>query len=76
MLQAQAIVGSDGFGWAFLDGALQKIPQIGIVEIGDDVEIGANTCIDRAQTGVTSIGSGTKIDNLVPDRPQLPHRPA
>lgn len=64
VLQAQAIVGSDGFGWAFLDGALQKIPQIGIVEIGDDVEIGANTCIDRAQTGVTSIGSGTKIDNL------------
>ncbi len=64
VLQAQAIVGSDGFGWAFLDGALQKIPQIGIVEIGDDVEIGANTCIDRAQTGVTSIGNGTKIDNL------------
>lgn len=64
VLQAQAVVGSDGFGWAFLDGALQKIPQIGIVEIGDDVEIGANTCIDRAQTGVTSIGSGTKIDNL------------
>ena len=64
VLQAQAIVGSDGFGWAFLDGALQKIPQIGIVEIGDDVEIGSNTCIDRAQTGVTSIGSGTKIDNL------------
>ena len=41
-----------------------KIPQIGIVELGDDVEIGANTCIDRAQTGVTSIGNGTKIDNL------------
>jgi UDP-3-O-[3-hydroxymyristoyl] glucosamine N-acyltransferase len=59
-----AIVGSDGFGWAFLDGALQKIPQIGIVELGDDVDIGANTCIDRAQTGVTSIGNGTKIDNL------------
>jgi UDP-3-O-[3-hydroxymyristoyl] glucosamine N-acyltransferase len=64
VLQAQAIVGSDGFGWAFLEGALRKIPQIGIVEIGDDVEIGANTCIDRAQTGVTSIGNGTKIDNL------------
>jgi UDP-3-O-[3-hydroxymyristoyl] glucosamine N-acyltransferase len=64
VLQAQAIVGSDGFGWAFLEGALQKIPQIGIVEIGDDVEVGANTCIDRAQTGVTSIGNGTKIDNL------------
>lgn len=64
ILQPQAIVGSDGFGWAFLDGSLNKIPQIGIVELGDDVEIGANTCIDRAQTGVTSIGTGTKIDNL------------
>ncbi len=64
VLKAQAIVGSDGFGWAFLEGTLQKIPQIGIVELGDDVEIGSNTCIDRAQTGVTSIGRGTKIDNL------------
>jgi len=64
VLQAQAVVGSDGFGWAFLEGALQKIPQVGIVELADDVEIGANTCIDRAQTGVTSIGRGTKIDNL------------
>ena len=64
VLQSNAIVGSDGFGWAFLEGALQKIPQIGIVELGDDVEIGANTCVDRAQTGVTSIGNGTKIDNL------------
>ena len=64
VLQAGAIVGSDGFGWAFLDGRLVKIPQIGIVTLGDDVEIGANTCIDRAQTGVTSIGEGTKIDNL------------
>ncbi len=64
VLQAQAIVGSDGFGWAFLEGALHKIPQIGFVELGDDVEVGANTCIDRAQTGVTSVGSGTKIDNL------------
>jgi len=64
IVQAQAVIGSDGFGWAFLEGALQKIPQIGIVELGDDVEIGANTCIDRAQTGVTSVGTGTKIDNL------------
>ena len=64
VVQAQAVIGSDGFGWAFLDGALQKIPQVGIVELGDDVEIGANTCIDRAQTGVTSVGRGTKIDNL------------
>lgn len=64
ILQPQSIVGGDGFGWAFLDGALQKIPQIGIVELADDVEIGAGTCVDRAQTGVTSIGTGTKIDNL------------
>jgi UDP-3-O-[3-hydroxymyristoyl] glucosamine N-acyltransferase len=64
VLQAHAVVGSDGFGWAFLDGTLQKIPQIGNVELGHDVEIGSNTCIDRAQTGVTSIGDGTKIDNL------------
>jgi UDP-3-O-[3-hydroxymyristoyl] glucosamine N-acyltransferase len=64
VLQAGAVVGSDGFGWAFLDGRLVKIPQIGNVTLGDDVEIGANTCIDRAQTGVTSIGTGTKIDNL------------
>jgi UDP-3-O-[3-hydroxymyristoyl] glucosamine N-acyltransferase len=64
VLQANAVIGSDGFGFAFLDGQLRKIPQIGIVELGDDVEIGSNTCIDRAQTGVTSIGEGTKIDNL------------
>ncbi len=64
VLQAGAVIGSDGFGWAFLDGRLVKIPQVGIVTLGDDVEIGANTCIDRAQTGVTSIGTGTKIDNL------------
>jgi UDP-3-O-[3-hydroxymyristoyl] glucosamine N-acyltransferase len=64
VLQAGAVIGSDGFGWAFLDGRLLKIPQVGNVELGDDVEIGANTCVDRAQTGVTSIGTGTKIDNL------------
>lgn len=64
-LQAGAVIGSDGFGYAFLDGAFAKIPQIGDVVLGDDVEIGANTCIDRAQTGTTSIGTGTKIDNLV-----------
>ena len=64
VLQAGAVIGSDGFGWAFLDGRLVKIPQVGIVALGDDVEVGANTCIDRAQTGVTSIGEGTKIDNL------------
>jgi UDP-3-O-[3-hydroxymyristoyl] glucosamine N-acyltransferase len=64
VLQAGAVVGSDGFGYAFLDGQLRKIPQIGIAQLGNDVEIGVHTCIDRAQTGVTSIGDGTKIDNL------------
>lgn len=65
VLQAGAVVGSDGFGYVFVDGAFRKIPQVGNVELGDDVEIGANTCIDRAQTGTTRIGDGTKIDNLV-----------
>ena len=65
ILQAGAVVGSDGFGYVCVDGAFRKIPQIGNVEVGDDVEIGANTCIDRAQTGTTRIGNGTKIDNLV-----------
>jgi UDP-3-O-[3-hydroxymyristoyl] glucosamine N-acyltransferase len=64
-LQAGAIIGSDGFGYVFADGRFAKIPQIGDVVLGDDVEIGANTCVDRAQTGTTSIGTGTKIDNLV-----------
>jgi UDP-3-O-[3-hydroxymyristoyl] glucosamine N-acyltransferase len=64
VLKSGATIGSDGFGWAFVDGALRKIPQVGCVELGDDVEIGSNTCIDRAQTGVTSVGEGTKIDNL------------
>jgi UDP-3-O-[3-hydroxymyristoyl] glucosamine N-acyltransferase len=64
VLQSGATVGSDGFGWAFVEGALRKIPQVGYVMLGDDVEIGANTCIDRAQTGVTMVGDGTKIDNL------------
>lgn len=64
VLQSGATIGSDGFGWAFVEGGLRKIPQVGTVELGDDVEVGANTCIDRAQTGVTSVGDGTKIDNL------------
>jgi UDP-3-O-[3-hydroxymyristoyl] glucosamine N-acyltransferase len=60
-----AVVGSDGFGYVFIDGAFKKIPQVGNVELGDGVEIGANSCVDRAQTGTTRIGAGTKIDNLV-----------
>jgi UDP-3-O-[3-hydroxymyristoyl] glucosamine N-acyltransferase len=64
ILHPGAIVGSDGFGFVFVDGRFERIPQAGNVVLGDDVEIGANTCVDRAQTGSTSIGDGTKIDNL------------
>ncbi|HEV7178427.1 MAG TPA: UDP-3-O-(3-hydroxymyristoyl)glucosamine N-acyltransferase [Candidatus Baltobacteraceae bacterium] len=65
VLHSGSVVGSEGFGWAFLDGRLERIPQVGNVVLDDDVEIGANSCIDRAQTGSTHIGTGTKIDNLV-----------
>ena len=58
-------VGADGFGYQFVNGQHQKIPQIGTVVIEDDVEIGANCAIDRAKFGATRIGAGTKIDNLV-----------
>lgn len=64
VLHCGAVIGSDGFGWVFVDGKLTRIPQVGNVVLEDDVEIGANTCIDRAQTGSTQIGEGTKIDNL------------
>jgi UDP-3-O-[3-hydroxymyristoyl] glucosamine N-acyltransferase len=60
-----AVLGADGFGYAFHDGAHRKIPQVGGVRVEDDVEIGANTAIDRATFGDTVIGRGTKIDNLV-----------
>jgi UDP-3-O-[3-hydroxymyristoyl] glucosamine N-acyltransferase len=60
------VIGSDGFGYSVDgQGVRTKIPQIGIVEIGDDVEIGANVTIDRARFGKTRIGNGVKIDNLV-----------
>ncbi len=65
VLHAGCVVGSDGFGWAFVEGRTQRIPQVGNVVLEDDVEIGANACIDRAQTGSTIVGAGTKIDNLV-----------
>jgi UDP-3-O-[3-hydroxymyristoyl] glucosamine N-acyltransferase len=65
VLQPNAVVGSDGFGFA-PDGEMYfKIPQIGIVVLEDDVEIGACSCIDRAAMGQTLIKKGTKIDNLV-----------
>ncbi len=60
-----AVIGSDGFGYVPISGSLAKVPHIGTVEIGDDVEIGANVTIDRSKTGATQIGAGTKIDNLV-----------
>jgi UDP-3-O-[3-hydroxymyristoyl] glucosamine N-acyltransferase len=65
ILQPGAVIGSDGYGYEFVHGRHQKIDQVGIVEIGDDVEVGANTTIDRARFGKTLIGEGTKIDNLV-----------
>jgi len=64
-IHSGAVIGSDGFGYAQQEGAWKKIPQVGIVEIGNDVEIGANTTIDRARFGKTIIGNGVKIDNLV-----------
>jgi UDP-3-O-[3-hydroxymyristoyl] glucosamine N-acyltransferase len=60
-----AVIGGDGFGFEMNNGHWVKIPQIGIVQIDDDVEIGANTTIDRARFGRTWIGEGTKVDNLV-----------
>lgn len=60
-----AVIGSDGYGYELSEGKHVKIDQVGIVEIGDDVEIGSNTSIDRARFGKTIIGEGTKIDNLV-----------
>jgi UDP-3-O-[3-hydroxymyristoyl] glucosamine N-acyltransferase len=65
ILQPGAVIGSDGYGYEFSGGRHVKIDQVGIVEIADDVEIGANTTIDRARFGKTLIGEGTKIDNLV-----------
>jgi UDP-3-O-[3-hydroxymyristoyl] glucosamine N-acyltransferase len=65
ILHAGCVIGSDGFGFAPSREGYRKIPQVGTVEIGDDVEIGANTAVDRAALGVTRIDRGTKLDNLV-----------
>lgn len=66
ILHSGVVVGGDGFGFApKSDGTYHKIPQMGIVEIADDVEIGANTTVDRATMGATRIGRGTKLDNLI-----------
>ena len=65
IIHSGAVIGADGFGFEMVAGQYQKIPQIGIVQIDDDVEIGANTTIDRARFGRTWIQEGVKIDNLV-----------
>jgi UDP-3-O-[3-hydroxymyristoyl] glucosamine N-acyltransferase len=64
-LQPGAVVGGDGFGYEFVGGKHEKLPQVGNVVIGDDVEIGANSTLDRARFSQTRVGEGTKIDNLV-----------
>ncbi len=65
VLHSGVVIGADGFGYILMDGIQQKIPQIGNVMIHSDVEIGANSSVDRATFGSTIIGEGTKIDNLV-----------
>ena len=65
VIHSGSVLGADGYGYLTISGKHRKIPQIGHVWVGDDVEIGANTTVDRARTGATRIGSGTKIDNLV-----------
>ncbi|MCM1138118.1 MAG: UDP-3-O-(3-hydroxymyristoyl)glucosamine N-acyltransferase [Muribaculum sp.] len=65
IIHSGAVIGADGFGFAPVDGHYEKIPQTGNVVIDDDVEIGANTTIDRAMMGSTHIGEGVKLDNLI-----------
>ena len=65
IIHSSAVIGSDGFGFTTQDGVHTKVPQVGNVVLEDDVEIGAHDGIDRATTGSTVIGKGTKIDNLV-----------
>ncbi|HEY1205190.1 MAG: UDP-3-O-(3-hydroxymyristoyl)glucosamine N-acyltransferase [Bryobacteraceae bacterium] len=65
ILHSGSVIGADGFGFFLAGDRYEKFPQIGRVSIGDDVEIGANSCVDRAALGVTWIGDGTKLDNLV-----------
>ncbi len=65
VIHAGAVIGADGFGFVW-DGKKQnKVPQVGAVDLGDDVEVGANTTVDRATAGATRIGRGSKLDNLV-----------
>jgi len=65
IIHAGAVIGSDGFGYVFGEGRFWPFPQVGTVELADDVEVGANSTIDRGSLGHTRIGQGTKLDNLV-----------
>ena len=65
IVNSGTVIGSDGFGFATVDGTHHKVPQVGIVVLEDDVELGSNVCVDRAALGETRIGRGTKVDNLV-----------
>jgi len=65
VLHSGCVIGADGFGFVLTGDHYEKFPQVGRVVIGNDVEIGANTCIDRAALGVTWIGDGVKLDNMV-----------
>jgi UDP-3-O-[3-hydroxymyristoyl] glucosamine N-acyltransferase len=65
IIHAGSVIGADGFGYKFRNNQHVKVPHVGNVVIADNVEIGANTCIDRGALGSTSIGAGSKIDNLV-----------
>lgn len=65
IIHSGAVLGADGFGFGWDGSTRRKIPQVGGVKLGDFVEVGANSCIDRATVGNTSVGSHTKIDNLV-----------
>jgi UDP-3-O-[3-hydroxymyristoyl] glucosamine N-acyltransferase len=65
ILHSGCVIGADGFGYVLENDRYHKFPQVGRVEIGDFVEIGANACVDRAALGVTVIGEGTKLDNMV-----------
>jgi UDP-3-O-[3-hydroxymyristoyl] glucosamine N-acyltransferase len=65
VLHSGVVLGADGFGFIRQEDHYDKFPQIGGVEIGNDVEIGANSCVDRAALGATQIGDGAKLDNLV-----------
>ena len=76
IVQPGAVIGGDGFGFAPEKGTWVKVPQIGGVNVGDDVEIGANTTIDRGALDDTVIEEGVKLDNLIMIAHNVPHRRA